>query len=242
MKEIIKKIFNKEYKKNEKTNEDIVFYEKENKEYFLVAEYLKEEIEKFFESEKTNNLIKFFDERKKEKEDIQKNTSLIIFLKVDNLKQLEGRKMKNQIFKIEEDEYFFRKYVIVYTNDSIKNLGKFDFIEDSISEKIKEPGKFEKFQNEEFFSAEYYFLIQLIVKLPFLRFGISEGDDFVTIESEVKNQMGTKELDVIEEVLSDDHDSLKNILEENDNDSNYFLSENDNTLDGIIDKVKHANT
>jgi hypothetical protein len=60
-------------------------------------------------------LIKIFNKKKKDLNEIEKNTSLIILLKVENLKK-DFEELKNQIMRIEEDEYFFRKYIIIYND------------------------------------------------------------------------------------------------------------------------------
>ena len=51
-------------------------------EYFLLSEYNTTEIELFFESKKTSDIVKKFKQEKGKISDIEKNTSLIILLKV----------------------------------------------------------------------------------------------------------------------------------------------------------------
>src|SRR5699024_8188652 len=99
---------------------DITFYNKSEVEYYFTAKYSQEEFLNFFEADKSNNIIEQFDKFKSKDSNIKKNTSLIIYLEVDNIENFYIQN-KGLIFKIEEDEYFFRKYVIIYTADSIKN-------------------------------------------------------------------------------------------------------------------------
>ncbi len=183
MKNIIQKIFqNKGYIKNISSTEKILFYAQEDQEYFLITEYSKIEIQDFFKSEKTNNLINFFDTVKKS--DIEKNTSLIILLKLDSLQEREESKLKNQIFKIEEDEYFFRKYVITYTENAVTELEKIGSLDEKgLSKKLEENGKFDKFQKNNLEDEAYFLLIQIFVKLPFLVFHSTQDDNFKSLES-----------------------------------------------------------
>jgi len=101
-----------------KDDEKIDFYYKENQDFFIVEDFSKDELNNFFKDKKTNSLVNLLDNLKNDDsknifKDIEKNTSLIILLKVEKIKK-DFEDLKNQIMKIEEDEYFFRKYIIVY--------------------------------------------------------------------------------------------------------------------------------
>ena len=139
--------------KSEKSTESISFYFKENQQYYIVVEYSVEEFKDFFDSTKTDSIISFFDDRKKESGDIQKNSSIIICVKVDNLKK-EFRELNNQIMKIEEDEYFFKKYVIVYTENSVRDLKTKDNIVATLQDRLSNITNFDQFQENNFFNDE----------------------------------------------------------------------------------------
>lgn len=196
MKKIIKKIFEESgFKENNLSTNKISFYEKKDKEYFLISNYSEQDVTDFFSSDKTNGIISLFDNLKKQRTDIEKNTSLLILFKVNSFSEVE--KFKNQIFRIEEDEYFFRKYIICYTNESIIDLK----VEPQLSrvmlnEKLGDDNSFKKFEKNKYFSDEYFLIMQLFVKLPFLKLEI-QPNDFTNIK----------------EIISKDEDKLiKNII------------------------------
>lgn len=212
------------YYLNERSNQDNLLFEKQNKEYFLIADYSEDEISDFFSNEKTKSLLSFFEDLKKTISGIEKNTSLIICLKVNNL-QDDTERLKNLLYKIEEDEYFFKKYVITYTDNSISTLVDSDTIINTIHKKILEPGRFDQFRNDYFFDDEYFVVIQLFVKIPFLRF--EQGDlEFQNLSEVLDTGLTEMKLHHIEDViLSSNIDPEKIFLggKEYDEELNQFI-------------------
>lgn len=131
MQKLINQIFiESDFKERNINNKDIRFYLNNKSEYFLIADYSIREINDFFSNKKTNEIIDLFENMKKDILDIKKNTSLILCVKVNNLEK-DIKKLKNKIFKIEEDEYYFKKYILFYTDSSLK---KIDFSSNLISQ------------------------------------------------------------------------------------------------------------
>ena len=207
--------------KSEKSTESISFYFKENQQYYIVVEYSVEEFKDFFDSTKTDSIISFFDDRKKESDDIQKNSSIIICVKVDNLKK-EFRELNNQIMKIEEDEYFFKKYVILYTENSVRDLKTKDNIVATLQDRLSNITNFDQFQENNFFNDEYFLVVQLFVKLPFLTIEKSDSD-FQSIEEKLlKAILADSNQNLNKKLLSEDKDKLDKLLDS-------FLSEDENS-------------
>lgn len=171
----------------------IEFWENSN-EFFLIQEYDKEmlrsNIEKdvnFFTCEQTNNLVYEFEKIQNQK--IKKNTSLFITVRVDNLEE-DYNRFKNITMKIEEDEYYFRKYVIFYTEDGISKIepntqSLLNYIQ---SESSENESLFDKFENNMFFDDAYFIAMQLIVKLPFISLPHSDNR-FEVIEDRIKTRI-----------------------------------------------------
>ena len=207
--------------KSEKSTESISFYFKENQQYHIVVEYSVEEFKDFFDSTKTDSIISFFYDRKKESDDIQKNSSIIICVKVDNLKK-EFRELNNQIMKIEEDEYFFKKYVILYTENSVRDLKTKDNIVATLQDRLSNITNFDQFQENNFFNDEYFLVVQLFVKLPFLTIEKSDSD-FQSIEEKLlKAILADSNQNLNKKLLSEDKDKLDKLLDS-------FLSEDENS-------------
>ena len=201
-------------------------------EFFLIEQFCIGEIQNFFKTDKLENLISQF--QKLDNDKIKKNTALFVLIKVDNIHQFYNQYL-NTIVTIEEDEYYFRKYIIFYTQEGLKKLNpdtKFllQYVQDNIDDSDEE-NLFDKFEKNMFFDDSYFIAMQLIIKLPFISLPHSE-DHFEMIEDIIKSRIETAELveqeqqvnqildlfndDNINEQLNDISilDKLRNILED----------------------------
>lgn len=188
-----------------------------NNEFFIIQDYDVEELQSsqnillnFFTCEKNNQLISKFEKIQDNK--IKKNTSLLIIVKVENLEK-EYNRFKNITMRIEEDEYYFRKYVIFYTEECLEKLEPYaqcllDYIQDDGDDSDGE-SVFDKFEKNMFFDDSYFIAMQLIIKLPFI--SLPHADDyFETIEDKIQSRIETAELveqeQQVEKILGLFHD------------------------------------
>lgn len=189
-------------------------------EYFIVSEYSPNELHNFFDDNKTSQIIKEFEKLsvKSEHENIKKNTSLFILVKVDNLKEaFEDEKIQRSILLIEEDYYYFRKFIILYTQDGLSDLRDketnemlYTYLESNI----------DAFEEDMFFRESYFIAMEIGVKLPFFTLP-KRNDIYQSIENQYqddKDELDNRLLDfytkVTDEKLSK---SLKDISTDDDN-------------------------
>lgn len=183
-------------------------------EYFIVSQYSQEELHDFFENDKTSQIIDKFERQSKisEHENIKKNTSLFILVEVDNLKEaFEDDKIQKSILLIEEDYYYFRKFIILYTRNGLLDLRDketneilYTYLESNI----------DAFEDDMFFSESYFMAMEIGVKLPFFTLP-KRNDIYQSIESQYqdnKDELDNRLLEfytkVTDEKLSE---SLKDI-------------------------------
>lgn len=183
-------------------------------EYFIVSEYSPNELHNFFDDDKTSQVIKEFERLsvKSEHENIKKNTSLFILVEVDNLKEaFEDEKIQRSILLIEEDYYYFRKFVLLYTQNGLSDLrdkttneALYSYLESNI----------DAFEEDMFFSELYFMAMEIGVKLPFFTLP-KRNDIYQSIENQYqdsKDELDNKLLEfytkVTDEKLSE---SLKDI-------------------------------
>lgn len=155
-------------------------------EYFIISQYSQEELHDFFENDKTSQIIDKFERQSKvsEHENIKKNTSLFILVEVDNLKEaFEDDKIQKSILLIEEDYYYFRKFIILYTRnglldlrDKATNEALYNYLEFSI----------DAFEDDMFFSESYFMAMEIGVKLPFFTLP-KRNDIYQSIESQYQD-------------------------------------------------------
>ena len=200
-------------------------------EFFLIQCFEMEEIQDFFKTVKLDYLISEF--QKLDEEKIKKNTSLFILIKVYDIHQFYNNYL-NTIVAIEEDEYYFRKYIIFYTDEGLNDLNPdvqylLHIVQNNVDD--LEESLFDKFEKDMFFDDSYFIAMQLIIKLPFISLPHSDKP-FATIEDKIKLRMESEQQvkkeqqvnqilewfdsDNIREQLenSDIFDNLRQILEE----------------------------
>ncbi|MFA9413042.1 MULTISPECIES: ABC-three component system middle component 1 [unclassified Streptococcus] len=201
-------------------------------EFFLIQNFEVKEFEKFFNSDSLDDLISKFQELKDDK--IQKNTSLFVLVKVNDMHGFYNQFL-NTTVTIEEDEYYFRKYVIFYTEEGLEKLEPsvqylLDYIQNNEGDSGGE-NLFDKFERNMFFDDTYFIAMQLIIKLPFISLPHS-GDHFEIIDDKIKSRIHSlglvkkeKQVDEILELFHDDNigsqledttiiDGLRHILED----------------------------
>lgn len=165
---------------------------KNDYEFYIFEHFKIEELTDFFKSEKLDCLISEF--QKLDDDKVKMNTSLFVLVKVNDIQEAHKQYL-NKIMTIEEDEYYFRKYVIFYTEDGLSKIEPdtqflLDYIQSDDSEN---QSLFDKFENNMFFDDSYFIAMQLIIKLPFISLPHSDAR-FETIEDRIKSRMETLEL------------------------------------------------
>jgi hypothetical protein len=190
-------------------------------EFFILEEFTKDQLVNFFKCEKTNSLIKEFKRISELNKSIKKNTSLLILLKVEKLEDFE--ELKNQIMKIEEDEYFFRKYIIIYDDIWEKELKKLNDINELNNELLVID--LDKFRKSSFENSKWYLIIQLFVKLPFLKLEINRME-LENLSDKIYESIGISKLNTL-----DDQIISKSYLKKDENEDDYFRDLEKDILD-----------
>jgi hypothetical protein len=125
-----------------------------------------------------------------EQASLEKNTSLIILVNCTNINAISM--LQSQILLLEEDEYFFKKYVILYTDSSISNLSA-DPLIPALRARVNDIDKFNQFANEGYHEGleEYLVAMQLFIKLPFLP--LEHGvENFIPLSEKILAELDTE--------------------------------------------------
>lgn len=192
----------------------------QNSEYFIVSQYSSNDLHNFFDDDKTSQVIKEFKRLslKSEHENIKKNTSLFILVEVDNLKEaFEDEKLQRSILLIEEDYYYFRKFILLYTQNGLLDLRDKETNEMLY---IYLDSNIDLFEKDMFFSESYFIAMEIGVKLPFFTLP-KRNDIYQSIENQYQDdndELDNRLLDfytkVTDEILSE---SLKDISTDDEN-------------------------
>lgn len=192
----------------------------QNSEYFIVSQYSSNDLHNFFDDDRTSQVIKEFKRLslKSEHENIKKNTSLFILVEVDNLKEaFEDEKLQRSILLIEEDYYYFRKFILLYTQNGLLDLRDKETNEMLY---IYLDSNIDLFEKDMFFSESYFIAMEIGVKLPFFTLP-KRNDIYQSIENQYQDdndELDNRLLDfytkVTDEILSE---SLKDISTDDEN-------------------------
>ena len=192
----------------------------QNSEYFILSQYSLDELNNFFDDDKTSQVLKEFERVSLivEHENIKKNTSMFILVEVDDLKEIfEDEKVQQSILLIEEDYYYFRKFIILYTQNGLLDLRDKDtnemlytYLESNI----------DAFEDDMFFSESYFMAMEIGVKLPFFTLP-KRSDIYQSIENQYqddKDELDNRLLDFYTKVTGEKlSESLKDISTDDDN-------------------------
>lgn len=121
--------------------------------------------------------------------DMDKNLSLLVCVKRRNL--LPDPALHKVIFDIEEDLYFFKKYVLAYTDTQvellIKNQGDTSIIE-HLYRVLNDDNSFQEHKNDPFQENEYNLISKLFIKLPFLNLKKMDRE-LASLKQEINNAL-----------------------------------------------------
>lgn len=165
------------------------------------------DIKKFEQLHSVENFDTFFKKYKKllekgEYSSIEKNSSLIILIRAENLEALES--LKQQILLFEEDEYFFKKYVIIYSQESIINISSKPIIS-LLNDKIKNEVFFNNYKGGVVVNTpemnEYLVVLQLFIKLPFLKLSFVTNE-YVSLDEKIKIALSDSGEEVMDNLIT----------------------------------------
>jgi len=159
-----------------------------------------------------DNFSQFFSivkSQDKFKREIHKNLSLLICIKTDSLVLTD--EARNLIFNIEESPFYFKRYVITYTDLQVDLLSSaivmnrladqdlLGFFQNSLNE----IDAFRTFKSNPAQETAYSLLIKLFIKLPFMNYRVISNQELTHINEEIERELNNKGLkELLETVLT----------------------------------------
>ncbi|PJL10875.1 hypothetical protein B9Y66_17555 [Stenotrophomonas maltophilia] len=151
----------------------------------------------------------------------KKNCDLICIHHLDKL--AEFRNHEEQIFEIEEDPHFYKKYVLYYSDAEVEAIKDLDF--EKLKELISDKSQFDTYKSNPVAPTRYGAAAKIFIKLPFLKLHINKIE-LVPLRLQVEEaveeiqltktyetirkfgQLGAE--DLIKELIDDELENLKN--------------------------------
>ncbi|TDJ77775.1 hypothetical protein E2H86_07355 [Pseudomonas putida] len=100
----------------------------------------------------------------------KKNCDLICIHHLDKLAEFKNH--EEQIFEIEEDPHFYKKYVLYYSDTEVEAIKGLNFAK--LNELISDKAQFDIYKNEPTAATKYSAAAKIFIKLPFLALHINK--------------------------------------------------------------------
>ncbi|TRW21976.1 hypothetical protein FMM05_19515 [Flavobacterium zepuense] len=196
MRDLIIKTFAEQGFKTPQSKDHAYFFEKEQEdkiEYYLVDFIEGRDLKGYLESQSGQTMFALFEENRKEKGDVEKNTSLVLCIKVSKI-DTDLQAIKNEILAIEENDYWFRKYTIIYTDTGIFIPNDSEPIVVQLNRLLLEEGRFKSYKSDIYKDEIYFLAIQMFIKLPFLLISQQSQINYRSIYELMKEQLTEDEM------------------------------------------------
>ncbi|MFP3595755.1 ABC-three component system middle component 1 [Chryseobacterium sp. SIMBA_029] len=172
--------------------DEINGFHQENKSYFFIKEINSDILETVKSRESLNEsewyrafLTQFNELCSKENfSAVEKNSSLIILVAAGDITVIE--QLQSQILLIEEDQFYVKKYVIVYTENALEKNSGF-VTNEQLQRAVNNKTIFQNILIKGFTqeNEDYIVLLQIFIKLPFLALKFNE-EEFITLGEKLK--------------------------------------------------------
>lgn len=147
--------------------------------------------------------------------EIKKNTSFIILIKLKEKNEKDI--IQKEILDLEEDKYFFKKYVITYLSDEVesfyKKLKEYDNIISFLENNLNNTEKFEEFKVKN--DISYYSLIlKIYIKIPHLSCGgIFSEKEMISLKDNIIEEI--EKMQDKDDTILDYHKKILSLQEKN---------------------------
>jgi hypothetical protein len=100
-----------------------------------------------------------------------RNTDLIILHQLDH--RADFKNIENEVFNIEENPYYFKKYFLYYSEEELSLLANQNF--NSLAQVVIDEKEFAEYRETPLAPSLYSIAARLFIKVPFIKVPIKEG-------------------------------------------------------------------
>jgi hypothetical protein len=102
----------------------------------------------------------------------KKNCDLICIYQLNKLAEFKSH--EEQIFAIEEDPHFFKKYILYYSDTEVAAIKDYSF--DKLVTTISDKNQFSNYKDDPLAATQFSVAAKIFIKLPFLELPFTKGD------------------------------------------------------------------
>jgi len=158
---------------------------------------------------------------------LEKNSSLLVIVEALSITDLD--RLQSQILLLEEDQFYIKKYVIVFTKSSFAKISELTSNE-QLQSAVNNSKSFNSLMTQGLSQEieDYLLLLQLFIKLPFLKLRF-ENETFIGLPEKLRKVLST-DMEIYERLL-DFSEELHKL--------NFLDSESDSGIDNLITLVSN---
>jgi hypothetical protein len=149
----------------------------------------------------------------------KKNCDLICVHQVNKLAEFKDN--EEQIFAIEEDPHFFKKYILYYSDAEASAIQEYSF--DKLVTTISDKSQFSNYKSDPLAATQYSVAAKIFIKLPFLELPFTRGE-LVSLRLQAAEAVAEAELDatykIVQKLTANNVDELIKELIENELENN----------------------
>lgn len=137
----------------------------------------------------------------------KKNCDLICIHHLNKLADFKTR--EEQIFEIEEDPHFFKKYIFYYSDTEEAAIQDYSY--DKLVTTISDKSQFSNYKNDPLAATQYSVAAKIFIKLPFLELPFTRGE-LVSLRLQAGESVAEEGLDatyaIIQKLTTNNSDEL----------------------------------
>lgn len=126
----------------------------------------------------------------------KKNCDLICIHHLNKLAEFKNH--EEQIFAIEEDPHFFKKYILYYSDTEAAAIQDYSF--DKLLTTISDKSQFNTYKDDPLAASQYSVAAKIFIKLPFLELPFIKGD-LVSLRLQAGEAVAEENLDETYEII-----------------------------------------
>jgi hypothetical protein len=126
----------------------------------------------------------------------KKNCDLICIHHLNKLAEFKNH--EEQIFAIEEDPHFFKKYILYYSDTEVVAIQDYSF--DKLVTTISDKSQFSNYKDDPLTATQYSVAAKIFIKLPFLELPFTKGD-LVSLRLQAGEAVTEEDLDETYEII-----------------------------------------
>jgi hypothetical protein len=126
----------------------------------------------------------------------KKNCDLICIHHLNKLAEFKNH--EEQIFAIEEDPHFFKKYILYYSDTEVAAIQDYSF--DKLVTTISDKSQFSNYKDDPLTATQYSVAAKIFIKLPFLELPFTKGD-LVSLRLQAGEAVTEEDLDETYEII-----------------------------------------